>query len=45
MLHLGPVGAGRRVALNDQLRQEFAAKLGRTEREIEGGDSKSQIEA
>ena len=28
MLHLGPVAAGRRVALQDQLRQEFASRHG-----------------
>ena len=28
MLHLGPVAAGRGVALDDQLRQEFAYKNG-----------------
>ena len=28
MIHLGPVAAGRRVALDDQLRQEFAARHG-----------------
>ena len=28
VLHLGPVASGRHVALNDQLRQEMAAKNG-----------------
>ena len=27
VLHLGPVGAGRQVATDDQLRQEFAYKV------------------
>ena len=27
VLHLGPVGAGKQVATDDQLRQEFAYKV------------------
>lgn len=28
MIHLGPVAAGRQVALDDQLRQEFSRRHG-----------------
>ena len=27
MLHAGPIGAGRRVAFNERLRQDFAARF------------------